>query len=563
MEKNDMKTLRELIEKKIYDHLEHFVSLADAGGENTEMFGIRVFDESEKFVQGAMVKATVTLYVHYLKTGDNRADMALERVRRAVKIAISDRIKTWGKLSVLRAMCQLHKAGLMDVICQEDMEELKRRTDYEDFFDKEKMQVINLPTNYLQVAMACAGYRELIGWDTEPMCEKIRDRLLEIIEASSTSGYMDEDPPMARFDRYSILVSSEMADTLNDLGMEVPVSVLSNISDAMKISCAMANEKGDGINYGRSLSCHGDGATLEILSTAFANGLVPGKDKDVALLYSIRITEKILSFWYDEERKSFNIWWDGRSTNRYRQVKRVLEVNLDMANHMLTTLANFEKAGLADELPAIDRLPCPEGWVATEMNFLDAGERVAKTVVLRRKNTLAMLPLVGLGNRYRDSSYMPYPAICGVLESAPEGRYPFLVPEYTTDDGRILRPLQFYSSVNTSEENGIVTVVARGKLALYGEKQPAASEYQFVSEYVFDGDTITANFDTDLIYEKASMLVGTRGDSATISTFGFDECKEEQVEGEYDFMTPSGAIQRAVTHIAKSVSRLSYRVSLE
>ena len=557
-----MKTIRELIEKFMYEHLEHYVAQVDEGGDDTVIYGIRALDDPEKFVYGALVNTTASLYLYYKKNGDERADKTLSALKKFIKSACSVQIKTWGKLSMLRAMAKLYKAGMLDVIPAEDIEILKEKTNYEDFFVKSEMKLIGCPTNYMHVAMACAGFRELIGWDTEPFCDKIRDKLISIMMNGSDSGYMDEDPLMARFDRYSIIVTSELSDTLEAVEREVPQSVLDNLAHAAKISVKMANEKGDGINYGRSLSCHGDGATLEILASAFARGLIADEDKDQALLYCIKITEKIFDFWYDKELRSFNIWWNGRSTNRYRQEHRVLEVNMDMANHMLTTLHNFEIAGLADTLPNIDKLPSPEKWVATPITFRKDEEQSAETIILRRKDIMVMLPLVGLGKVYMNAAYQPYPNICGIIEAAPEAKYPFLVPQYKTSDGALYRPIQFYTDIKTESRCGRVKVTAKGKLAKLGERYPQKSEYGFEVTYKFSENDISAEFVTDLEGAEAEMLAGWHGDDFTFKATGFDSQREEETKDVYDFKTPAGAITKAVTYTAKKSGKLSYKITL-
>jgi len=558
-----MKTIRELIEKFIYEHLEYYVSMVDKDGDDTVFRGIRVMDPpAEQFVYGVLVNTSVSLYLYYVKNGDERAEKTLSAVKKFIKSACSAQSKTWGKLSILRAMAKLYKAGKLDVIPAEDIEILKEKTNYEDFFSKREMKLIGFATNYMQVAMACAGFREMIGWDTEPFCDKIRDKLISIMMNGSDSGYMDEDPPMARFDRYSIVVTSELSDTLEAVEREVPRSVLDNLAHAAKMSVQMANEKGDGINYGRSLSCHGDAATLEILASAFARGLIADEDRDQALLYCIRITEKIFDFWYDKELKSFNIWWNGRSTNRYRQEHRVLEVNMDMANHMLTTLHNFEIAGLADTLPNIEKLPSPEKWVATPLTFRKDSQQSAETIILRRKDTMVMLPLVGLGKVYMNAAYQPYPNICGVIEAAPEAKYPFLIPQYKTEDGALYRPIQFYTDIKTESRCGRVKVTAKGKLALLGEAYPKKSEYGFETIFSFNGDTISAEFVTDLKSAEAEMLVGFHEEGFTFKATGFDGNREESVDGVYNFMTPAGPIVKAVTYTAKKAGKLSYKITL-
>lgn len=557
-----MKTVRELIEKFMYEHLEYHISMVDECGDDTVFNGIRVMDDPEKFVKGALINTTATLYLYYLKSGDKRADKTLFALQKFVKSACKDQMMTWGKLSTLRGMAKLYKAGKLDVIPNEYIEILKEKTNYEDFFSKSELRLRGAATNYMQVAMACAGLRELMGWDKEPYCEKIRDKFISIAMGAE-NGYMDENPPMARFDRYSILVTSEMSDTLGDVERDVPQKVLDNLAHAAKMCVKMSNEKGDGINYGRSLSCHGDGAVLEIMASAFARGLISSEDRDTALLYSIRIIEKIFNFWYDKELRSFNIWWDGRSTNKYRQEHRVLEVNMDMANHMLTTLENFEAAGLADTIPSVKELPSPNEWVNFEFEFLNREDQVAKTVVLRRGDTLVMLPLVGIGNWYEKSGYMPYPNICGVIEAAPEASYPFLVPEYKSENGDRYRPIQFYTGIEAENDGKTVTVKAIGKLAKYGEKQPVRSEYGFEVKFVFEGDYICAEYVTELKNADAEMLVGYHGDSFECETLGFDTESEVNVSGEYDFKTPTGAITKAVTYSAKNAKALGYKIKLK
>ena len=559
----ELKTLRQLIEDFTYEHLEHYVSLVAQGGEDTVIFGVRALDDPEKFTHGALVNAATALFLRYKERGDRRAERTLALLNRFLDIVVENQVKTWGKLALLRAMAKLHKAGMLGVIPADKIKIIKEKTDYEDFFDKEKLAVRGYPTNYTQVAMACAGLRELLGWDSTPVCAKISEKLVDIMQTSSDYGYMDEDMPMGRFDRYSILVSSEFSDTMQDVGGEIPAPVLNNLAHSAKIALQMANERGDGINYGRSLSCHGDGATLEVLSSAFARGLIDGADRDTALLYCVRITEKILNFWYDKERKSFNIWWDGRSTNRYRQVHRVLEVNLDMANHLLTTLANFELAGLADTLPRINSLPCPEGWIATDLDFIADGNSRARTVILRHRDIMAMLPLIGVGKVYANAAYQPYPAICGVVEGAPEAKHPYLIPEYKCPDGSVFRPIQFYTDIKTEQDGGAVRVSARGNLAKLGAQYPERTEHSFTTVYRFEGNEISASFETDLDYTEAQMTLGRHGETAELLAFGFDSCKSETTEDVYDFFTPSGRITEAQTYTATHKGTLSYRITLK
>ena len=536
-----MSTVKSLIDGFVWDHIQYYVDMVDKDGEDTVFEGIRVLDEPEKFVHGCLANVTAQLYVHYVKLGDPRADSTLAKLRKFIGFILPQPCKTWGKLSVLRALAHLKQADLLDCIEPQTLEILKEKTDYSDFYDKENMRLRGAVSNYMQVAMACAGLRELVGFENDGYCDAIKEKFLDLLKNGAVDGWMDEQPPYGRFDRYSMLVTSELSDTLDVLGKDFPEFAAENLKKMVEVSLFMANEKGDGINYGRSLSCHGDGACVEAISSAFRRGLVSEADKDRALAFSVRILEKTLNFWYIKEKRSFDIWWNGRSTNRYRQTHRVLEVNLDMANHLLTTLRNFELAGVADYEP-IGSLIAPENWISKEVPFINDPDRKAKTIVLRKENTLAMLPLIGLGAVYTSSAYQPYPAICGMLEGAPEAPMPFLVPEYTLSDGTVARPIQYYTDIKTENENGCVTVTATGTLCALGDRLPAPANGTFKSVYQFTSDTITASFEAEADVKSVTMVLGVHDDSHKISDFGFDKSALIDTAGVYDYMTPHGAI---------------------
>ena len=555
-----MATVRSLIEGFVWEHLEKFVSLVDEGGEDTVFEGIRVLDEPEKFVHGALVNATANLYVQYVNTGDERSDVTLQRLLKFLSFVLKTDVKTWGKLSCLRGVFALYKAGQLDKLPSSVIDVLKEKTDYTDFYDKERNEIINLPTNYYRVAMACAGYREKLGWDTEKFSAKICEKLVGIIEAGSLVGWMDEDPPHGRFDRYSIILSSEFADTAMELGLDMPKFLKNNLRNAAELSLLMANKKGDGINYGRSLSCHGDATPLEIIASALAMGLIEADKKDLAVAYSAKIIEKILGFWYDGTKGSFNIWWNGRSTNKYRQVHRVLEVNLDMAMHLIATLANFERAGLADVEVDEASISTVTNWTVHRVDFTPKCNRAL--FVLKYKDTLCMLPLIGLGGVCDWAAYMPYPSICGVLEGAPQAHVPFLIPEYTLPDGKTARPVEFYENIDMSNVNETVSIVATGRLALIDDGVAKNSDYTFKTVYEFVNNSIKVTFDTDAKYDSVHTVVGVHGEKDVIEVFGFDTYSVINICDEYDYKTPSGAITEAREYVSNSVRTLGYRFTL-
>ena len=562
-----MKTIRTVIESFVYEHIAYFVDLVAKGGEDTVYEGIRVLDEKEKFVHGALVDTTAALYVWERAHNSANAPETFKRLQTFIGYATKEQCKTWGKLALLRALTRLHKANCLDLLPKETLLQLKEKTQYTDFFDKDTLSVIDLPSNYVQVALACAGYREALGWDTDPFSEQIKETLMEIMAGSSDTGWMDEQPPQGRFDRYSILISSEIYDNFSQFGKSIPDSVKKNLLDAAELTLFMANTRGDGINYGRSLSCHGDAASLEILGSALACGLLDPSDYDRAVNYSLHILEKILTFWYRSEKKSFDIWWNGRTTNSYRGVHRVLEVNLDMSIHLLTTLRNFETAGLADYEPK-EPLAEPTSWTAQEICFLENENRAAKTVVCRRNDLLVMLPLIGLGSFHSAQAYQPYPALCGALEGSPQGILPYLIPEYQLNDGAVVRPIQYYTQITTIREEDTVVVTAKGNLCDIGDKMPSKRKESFVSTYRFHETAIEATFQIDCPYQECRMLIGTHNHSTRIQPLGFTKLTPIATADPREFYTPHGAITEAVMATAKQVTDveqspvLGYQVTL-
>ena len=557
-----MATVRELINGFVWEHIEFCASLVDKDGEDTVFHGIRVMDEENKYVHGALINATAQLYIHYAKENDARAAITLERLEKFISFVTEGICQHWAKLAILRALGSLKDAGLLERLKPATLEILKEKTEYTDFFDKEALVVLGgYPTNYMQVAMACAGFREMLGFENDGYCEKILQKLLSIMDTGAIDGWMDEQPPFGRFDRYSMIVSSEISDTLDAVHKDVPEITLKNLREIAKICVFMANEKGDGINYGRSLSCHGDGACVEAIASAFSRGLIDESDKELALAYSVKIIEKILGFWFNREKRSFDIWWNGRSTNRYRHLQRVLEVNLDMSIHLITTLKNFEKAGLAHVEPSA-AIPKPNNWVARTVHYINDANKKSQTVILRKGDTMAMLPLIGLGSHLHLAAYQPYPAICNILEGAPEAKMPFLVPEYTLADGTRARPIQHYTNVTKSSADGCVQITAYGQLCNMADRYAKPLNNTFKTVYTFKGNQIRVSFETDADVKITEMVVGLHSDSYSIQPIGFEQSEAMETDGVFDFMTPHGPIvkaQRVTTTGGKSVG---YTVSL-
>jgi len=563
-----METVRTLITNNVYNHLEFYTTTVYEQGENAEYLGIKLLNEPEKFVKGVFIHASVRLFLHYDSTGDSRTAEAFKKVVYSIRLLENDVLRTWGKLNALRGACALLKEDKLSLLPDDCIKLLRDRTDIDDFYDREKNALRNAPSNYYQVAMACAGYREMLGWGIDGECDRIKDKLLDIMTGFSAEGWMDEQPPFGRYDRYSILISSELIDSLNAINRPVPDFAIKNLKDAVKLALSCANTAGDGVVYGRSLSVHGDCAMLELLATAFRMGLIEEKDKSTALSYCGAILRKAFDFWVDKERNSYNLWLDGRTTNNYRQIRRLLEVNLDMDIHMLTTLDNMTEAGCADL--SVDA-PLPEsrhGFASpyvTVFSSGESGERMLYSFV--EKGILYQLPLIGTGNMTLNAAYQPFPASARKLEANPESHHPFLVPHFTSQGGKKYIPSGFYHKITdeTITVNGItgtkITAVGNMSLITEGIRFPSESEIPFTAIYTFLGDKITVEYTAHTSESLTCSVLYAYGENGCSVAFNGTIPEARNVKDEPAFFTPHGGIT-SVREYEKETNSLTVELTL-
>lgn len=556
-----MHNLHDMIYDFSYEMLDRLTAAVYKDGEDTIMEGIRVLDEPEKFVHGHLINMTMQLYIKYHQEGNPKAEEVLKRLYSFIDFIKDSPCMTWGKITLLRGMSDLHDAGLTHIIDEETTTMLKEKTNYEDFVDKSELKVIGHPSNYLQVALACAGYREKLGWEEKGWCEKLLDKLMEIMKAYSDDGMMDEQPPLGRFDRYTLIVPAEIANSLDYVGKPIPQFILEQIKKTAYIMLSMANEKGDGINYGRSLSCHGDNGAMWIIASALRHNLIEEKDIDLAVKYCIKITEKIMNFWVNKDLNLYDIWFNGRSTNQYRQVHRILEVNLDMCNQMLTNLNNMKQAGLDKYIPDVN-IPQPEKWTLSTVDFVKQEGKARCVYILKRDDKMLMLPIIGPGYWWKKAAYMPFPVLNGRVEAPPETEIPFLTPGVTLADGSKGICSHYFTSADAVVEDDKVTITADGILTSFDTGMPEEKDGTFMSTYTFEGNTLSTQFTVDADVKAMEMQFAYAGDVPYAQGIGFDEEKTVNVTGDKAYFTPHGGLDNAILWKANTNKTVGYKIEL-
>ena len=174
-----------------------------------------------------------------------------------------------------------------------------------------------------------------------------------------------------------------------------------------------------------------------------------------------------------------------------------------------------------------------------------------------------MLPLIGMGRLKTNASYLPYPSICGCIESAPEANHPFLTPEYTDLSGRKYRPCQFFTDCTISEIDNKIEISITGNLMECNDTAiPQRTDLNFGITYTFENEFITARFISEFDFCEAEMIVGVHGDGTKIEAFGFDGFKEIDTYSDDNFKTPSGYITKAEVYKASNTKKLGYKVTL-
>ena len=525
------------------------VTLMAQDGKEASLEGVRLLNAENHTVLGALIRSTYALY----STAEGEAkEELLAALLRFCDWTKDEECRTWGKLSILSVLCGMKERGELSLFPDGLLACLHEKTDFRDFYDPYERKLLG-PTaaNYVHVAATCAKRRALLGWESEETVCAITEHLLCTVAAGGDKAFLDDEPGEGRYDSYTFMVARHLPSQCEEAGIPIPKNALENLAAAARTMLSMANRRGDGFVYGRSLSLYGDLLPAGVFAAAMKHKLLTEEEAELAYAYMLATAEKVCRFWYDESRGIFNIWLDGRSTDGYREIHRLLEVNFDVCDSLESLLNTFKEIGVAHRPPKAE-IPSPKEWVYRRICFSDHPNKRAETIILRREDTLVMLPLIGGGSICAFSSYSPFPAIAGVFEAAPQSQEPFLVPEYEKD-GKAYRPIRFYSGIDVQAKGDKVTVTARGHIAAVGlyPTRPTSTEHTFVTTYVFDGERIDVRFETDFPYDRLRMRTAETVRATSIRAFGFEEERELPL-GTKDTLAPHGAYTYAKEHTART-----------
>lgn len=450
--------MRQIIEERLHPIMKHLFDRIVEGGLELTIDGTPAYNEKAQFVGGKVINEACYVVQEFLKTEES-----YQKLGNVIRMVSDMPMETWGILNGISGLYRLKKAGLLEkVVDPETLEKLRISMDWRTFVDVENhYALIHKPTNYYGVAFGIARHRELLGWEEEGHSKVLLDRLMEHIDQySGEFSFMDETPGEGRFDRYSILVPSELASQLLATGWEVPEKIKGMLQKSARIFVELADKKGLGFSYGRSIGAYGDTAALEVLSAAAeVGGLLTEEELEIAYGYSVKVMEHMVDFWYDKDMESINMWEHGRKTDNYRNKFRILGENLSLSMQMVNSYEHWIKAGYKEKSVCEDYAEKLKKLPSHMYVPFAKGEYDRGLAIVRDRDHVWSLPFINGGQRMYDKDpYLPVPFQYQVLQGVPEYCHGQLIPQLWMEDGEVLMPVSYMSGIWTKEKAGDFTV---------------------------------------------------------------------------------------------------------
>lgn len=530
--------IKKAIREQIHPFMKELFWRIAEGKDALVMDGVWVYNEKAQFVGGKAINLCSYVVTELLE--EKEKEEGIHALREIIPMCAELPMQTWGIFNAVKGLWRMEQKGICgEVIPQELWERLKVTLDWRTFVDCENhLALKGYPTNYYGVAFGIARYRELLGWEEEGYSEKLLNRLMEHIELySGAYEFMDETPGFGRFDRYSILVPAEIANTVLDTGMELPEKIVRMLRKSAAICLFMANRDGYGFSYGRSTGAYGDTGVLEVLTAAarVKTILDPGEEA-LAYAYCTAIIRRFGAFWIDPEMQSVNMWEKGRKTDSYRNKNRILSENLSLCMQMLEA-EEWEKPESGEEAEAV--------WEKREREDISGmyfpfarGEYERGLAVVRDKRHIWSLPFISGGKEYYEKSpYLPIPYSQFTVTGVPGEAYAYLVPQLILEDGTKAMPIVYFKEIQWKQEEGQVIVSChQDALCAVGEEEMRPLDgiscdtvYRFSHGQAERTDTFRISKDHAVSEIRMDVLTFSEEPAETDGGYGFGCGRVEEI----------------------------------
>ena len=547
---------------------ELLVQLARQGRE-LSLDGVAVFNGDDKFLPGKIALGLAEFLVT-VPADDPRRSEYIAGFRSISKLTVDDPNDTWGIYYYMSGLNKLRKAGMLSAAVDRlTLAKLRVRLDWRSFVDTDTFVLIDHPNNYYCVAFGIARLRVQMGWEDTSGSERLLQKMLEHYrQFSGVHGFADETDGEGRFDRYSVLLSAEIAQRFIETDSQPPPEVIDWVRKSADVMLQRLNPNGDGFEYGRSLGPYGLTAIVEVLTAAAALGVLNEQERTLAYAFVCRAGQRYVDFWLNKKTGSVDMWDQGRRTDAYRGKFRILGENLSLAHQFVYTNAAWNQLGFQDKPPRADFVAALDRLPKRSVTWFARGEYDRMLLTRRDRGHVIGLPLINGGqSQHMHNPYFPIPFSPGMLDGVADGNSPQLLPQLSLSDGAVLAPLAYFQHVKVTEQ-GNETVIAfqQPSLDRLGGQSPIPDDrFSLTSTYVLAPGRITR---TDVYMPKGTVeLKGMRMEFATYSeapvqrsgttTFGrgavrkfdasgFEHCGTVPVQDDAAYHTPTGPLNTKV-----------------
>jgi hypothetical protein len=568
----------ETVQKRILPQEEQLLLTLVKDKRKAALDGVAIFNGDDKFLPGKIAMG-LTDFLVSLPKDDPRLPAYLKDFRQIAAMTADDANDSWGTYYYLYALDKLRQAGLLDqAIDRLTLAKLRVKLDFRMFVDADTYELIDHPNNYYVVAFAIARLREQMGWEAGKPSERIYAKVAEHYRLySGPHGFADETDGEGRFDRYSVLLSGELANHFLETGESPPDEVKGWLRKSADVMLMRIHADGSGFEYGRSLGPYSETAIIETLTAAARSGILTDAEKQLAYDYAARAAQRYVDFWINPKTGSVNLWDDGRRTDAYRGKFRILGENLSLAHQYAYTSTGWNGMGFKSKTPADDWAKEIDVLPRQATTWFSRGAYDRLLVTLRDGSHIIGLPIInGADSQHMHNPYFPIPYSRGMLEGVADGEAPLLVPQIALKDGTVLMPLAFFRDAQVKTEGNRTTVTYRqtevdrmgGHDAVADDRLSVATTYVFEPGKITRIDTYTPRAPLDMQSIRLDFATFSTAPTANGKGISFGQgavtgfaaeglqCQAEATDGNANYQSDTGAMA-TVVHCAKDAAALA------
>ena len=416
----------------------------------------------------------------------------------------------------------LSKNAVWQSLSEAEKKEWLELLDPARFYDAKKREVINLPENYLGVAVRIAA----MSWQMGVLKDRaLIDSVVERAAKQFTDGalYSDDNPPTGRYDRYSNEYARFCWDAAEIAGRaDILEKLKPSLKEQMRLWWDLVSEQGYGYNWGRSQGLVSYLDTLEIAAFLGEHPeFRPARLEDIASVYNL--AWRWLRKDYSDETHMFTVFAFGRGNYSYISREREWQQTGTGFGKIILAHDSFMKSLERENVTQIPAAP-KFNETARFVFFEKKSDRQFGVWVVRQGALHFALPIT-TGTKPAIADYLPAPFGLRGFSAPVEEVYPSLVPFLTLEDGKTYATSEGADSVEPAGDGQSLRVMWK-KWARVGSKSGETFVNGVTSEVrwriegnkLIRAETLTA--DRDLIVKNWRVAVPTTADRERFETSG-------------------------------------------